>query len=164
MAAAAAAAMALVPGEPDPRWKELLAAAQARPYDAAAWEAFGRCFQGCTEINLSGKRLHDACATALAQHAAQHWPNLQSLVLSDNSIGAAGATALAAQHLPNLQSLYLVSNSIGDAGATALAQQAAQHWPNLQDLYLCGNLMPGANAAKAALRRWARSKGVSLTL
>jgi Ran GTPase-activating protein (RanGAP) involved in mRNA processing and transport len=168
-APAPAAAMSLVPVQPGPRWEELLEAAKARPNDAAAWTAFARCFASCTEINLSGKRIDssnvlryfdDAAVTSLAQHAAQHWPSLQSLVLGYNKIGAAGAAALAqhaARHWPNLQRLDLGSNSIAAAGTTALAQDAARHWPNLQILNLSNNHIGYAGVtalAQHAARHW----------
>lgn len=42
-------------------------------------------------MNLLGA----AAVKALAQHAARHWPQLQSLDLSYNSIGGAGVKPLA---------------------------------------------------------------------
>uniref|UniRef100_A0A383WLA4 RING-type E3 ubiquitin transferase n=1 Tax=Tetradesmus obliquus TaxID=3088 RepID=A0A383WLA4_TETOB len=64
-----AAAMPLPPAQPDPRWRELLAAAKASPNGAQAWQAFGRCFQGCTAIDLGSIELNDAAWSALAQRA-----------------------------------------------------------------------------------------------
>ncbi|KAF6260293.1 hypothetical protein COO60DRAFT_1459743 [Scenedesmus sp. NREL 46B-D3] len=168
---AAAPTQAVV--RPDPRWRDLLQAAKARPDDADAWQALGRCFQGCTEIDLSteacgGIKIDVAGATALAQHAAQHWRNLQSLDLSYNDIGAAGAIALAqhaAQHWPNLQSLHMGYNDIGAAGATALAQHAAQHWPNLQILDLRRNNIDVAGAtalAQHAAQHWRNLQSLDL--
>ncbi|KAF6264367.1 hypothetical protein COO60DRAFT_1698393 [Scenedesmus sp. NREL 46B-D3] len=156
----AAAGIPLAAVQPDPRWHELLGAAKARSESAAAWQAFGLCFRGCIEIHLCNEAIHDAGATALAQHAAQHWRNLHMLDLSQNTINTAGATALAqhaAQHWPNLQSLDLAWNKIGDAGATALAQHAAQHWPNLQSLNLGYNNIGDAGAtalAQHAAQHW----------
>ncbi|KAF6260290.1 hypothetical protein COO60DRAFT_1637690 [Scenedesmus sp. NREL 46B-D3] len=119
--------------------------------------------------NLSFNDIGAAGAIALAQHAAQHWPNLQSLHMGYNDIGAAGATALAqhaAQHWPNLQSLDLRRNKIHVAGATALAQHAAQHWPNLQSLDLCCNSINVAGAialAQHAAQHWPNLQSLDLS-
>ena len=53
---------------------------------------------------------------------------LETLYLSCNSIGEAGANALAEglQHCKNLQTLNLSWNSIGDAGAKVLAEGLQQ--------------------------------------
>uniref|UniRef100_A0A383V7A5 Protein kinase domain-containing protein n=1 Tax=Tetradesmus obliquus TaxID=3088 RepID=A0A383V7A5_TETOB len=161
-----AAAMPLAPAQPDPRWSELLQAAKASANDGRAWQAFGRCFQGCTEIDLSNQGFGDAHWPALAQHAAQYWRSVQSLDLSYNAIGAAGITALAqaAHHWPQLQDLYLNMNSIGAAGVTALAQ-AAQHWPNLHSLKLNCNSIGGAcvTALVQAAPHWPNLQSLDLS-
>jgi hypothetical protein len=159
---------AATPVQPDPRWRELLRAAKAQPSNEVAWRAFARCFQGCTEISLKNLRVGDAGIAALAQQAARHWPNLQSLDLSWSSLGVDGVTALAqhaAQHWPNLQSLDLTWNCLRVEGVTALAQHAAQHWPNLQSLYLSSNSLDveGVTAlAQHAAQHWPNLQSLNL--
>jgi GTPase SAR1 family protein len=67
------------------------------------------------ELTLSGLGLTDADISLLACHCGR-LKHLDSLDLSSNQIGAAGATAIAAG-LKRLHTLDLSSNRIGDAGA-----------------------------------------------
>ena len=70
---------------------------------------------------LRDNYLGPAGATALAN--SENLKNLTSLDLSENNIGPEGATALAnSENLKNLTSLNLRHNNLGPEGATALAR------------------------------------------
>lgn len=91
---------------------------------------------GFLELPYSKKGL-----SALVGGAAQHWPQLRTLDLSDNSIANPGAHALAAnvvQHCEHLQHLKLQLNAIGDQAARVLAA-ACQSLTQLQVLDLRWN-------------------------
>jgi uncharacterized protein (TIGR02996 family) len=83
-----------------------------------------------TELDLSGLGIGDADLGAFAE--AARFPALRKLVLNDNKIRVAGATALAAATgLPRLDTVYLFQNRIGDRARAALEQAAHFRLTNL---------------------------------
>ncbi len=100
---------------------------------------------GGTELDLTNIQHADAQATAwVLKQIRSQLPQLTTLSLGDNWIGAAGAEALAravqAGGLPLLTTLDLEANEIGAAGAEAIARGIqAGHWPNLMQLWLEDN-------------------------
>lgn len=147
------------PVEPAISWQAALAAAQANPADAAAWQLLGRFLAGnqavCLQAAFVGPSA-DTCITAFAQYTAPYLANLRSLDLSHNHITAAGLMALvqyAAWHWPNLVSLNLSCCQLTAAGVAALAQHAPRHWLQLTDLDLSANDM--GDAGLAALAQYA---------
>jgi Ran GTPase-activating protein (RanGAP) involved in mRNA processing and transport len=94
---------------------------------------------------------------------------LQRLDLSNNSIGADGATVLAqqaAQHWRNMQHLQFNGNAIGNAGAQALAEHAAPYWLGLMRLELQQNGISNRGAAAlaepAVLQKWKHMQQLDL--
>jgi Ran GTPase-activating protein (RanGAP) involved in mRNA processing and transport len=75
-------------------------------------------------LDLSNNRLTDDDMSALTQHAARHWPQLQTLNLNCNVLGDDGMRALAdaARHWAQLHTLGLCHNKLGPAGMTALVR------------------------------------------
>jgi len=65
-------------------------------------------------INLSGNRIGDPGALALAQALSSHTKTLHAICLARNEIGSAGAEALAhlAAHCPRLGVFYLAANPL----------------------------------------------------
>lgn len=72
-----------------------------------------------------------------APKLGSYLPNLRTLVLTANSLGAKGAAALAAwTHLPNLETLYLSSCNLTTADVATIFRQPM---PNLVKLTLASN-------------------------
>jgi Ran GTPase-activating protein (RanGAP) involved in mRNA processing and transport len=133
---------------------------------------------GLNALHISGNRVGDAGAQAIAQHLtalqslnirdnrvgdagaqaiAQHLTALQSLDISFNRVGEAGAQAIA-QHLTALQSLHIIGSRVGEAGAQAIAQ----HLTALQSLHISGNDIGKAGAQAIAQHLTAlQSLGIS---
>jgi hypothetical protein len=96
-------------------------------------------------LNLSVNHLGDAGARALA---AAPPGALRRLFLRDNQVGDTGAEALArAPHVWRLADLDLAENQIGDSGAKALAEAP---WTRLEYLNLRENAV-GTAGARALL-------------
>ncbi len=74
--------------------------------------------QALQELNLYGSRIKAEGLKDLVGFIQEHFPNIKSLNLSWNAIGAVGAVHLA--ELPQLQKLDLTGNNIGDEGVAYL--------------------------------------------
>src|SRR6185312_1087633 len=113
---------------------------------------------------LSYNQIGDAGATALAK-ALESNSSLISLDLGSNQIGDAGATALAKALESNssLTSLNLWSNQIGHAGATALAKALESNF-SLTSLNLSLNQIGDAGATALAKALESNSSLTSLKL
>ena len=73
------------------------------------------------------------------------WPNLTSLNLRRNNLGAKGATSLSRNiSWKNLTKLNLRANKIGDDGAAGLSENTS--WKNLKELDLSLNSISGKGA------------------
>jgi Ran GTPase-activating protein (RanGAP) involved in mRNA processing and transport len=96
-------------------------------------------------LDLSDNLLRDDDMSALANHAARHWPHLRVLCIRNNSLGAVGMTVLAdaARHWPQLQTLDLSCVGLCDFLIGCLAH-AAGHWPQLHTLKLVDNHLGAA--------------------
>jgi uncharacterized protein (TIGR02996 family) len=104
--------------------------------DAAALELIGAPhLVGLTSLCLRGNQLTDRTATALAD--STRLTRLTELDLSCNALDDAGGLALAAASLGRLRTLVLTDNSIGARGLSALV--AGQHFFHLRELYLSAN-------------------------
>ena len=67
--------------------------------------------------------------------ASPRLPRLRILHAGHNALGDGGARALAQAHFPQLESLDLSSNEIGAEGEAALAV-ARLRWPTIQDMFI----------------------------
>ncbi|MBA3546168.1 MAG: hypothetical protein H0T76_06785 [Nannocystis sp.] len=89
---------------------------------------------GLRHLDLRTCELDDQAALALVNHLK----NPESLVLSDNNIGDAGAAAIAARRdWTRLRTLHIYHSGISDDGAVALA--AAPQLADLEELWLDHN-------------------------
>ena len=94
--------------------------------------------------------------------ALEKMQQLQSLDLSDNSLGEAGLMAFvpALEKMQQLQSLYLRGNSLGEAGARALAP-ALEKMQQLRILDLGYRLFDGTKSHGQRVSRVADSLTMS---
>jgi uncharacterized protein (TIGR02996 family) len=96
------------------------------------------------KLDLSGNRLVAEALAPLVTSAAV--AAVEDLDLSDNNLGAAGATVLAGGRFPNLRTLHLLRTGPQGEGVAALA--GADFFPELRSLSLGGNnLSPAAASA-----------------
>ena len=87
----------------------------------------------------------DTATTEALSNAGGMWPLLETLDLSKNELGTAGAAAIAGAlsrgGAPRLESLSVGYNGVGDEGAAAIGRAAG---PALSVLDLSGSALSGA--------------------